>query len=962
MYKRASSYISTSTCIGVVMVIGLFFFITSCFHSKLPSLDELPQDALTIGLDKPLPMDPKVKAGELDNGLHYYIRKNTEPKNRAELRLVINAGSILEDEKQQGLAHFIEHMAFQGTEQFEKQKILDYMKSIGMKIGSGINAFTGQEQTIFKLQLPTDDVDNLITALRILRDWATGIKFDPEEIESERKIVIEEWRQSQGAKVRVRDEIVPIILKDSMYARRLPIGTLENLQNFRHEDLIRFYRDWYRPDLMAVIAVGDFDTAIMDKLINEQFHSIPIPEKPIEKISFPIPEHDETLYAIAADPELTESRVTIYYKSPKKYDLTVGGTRKGFVEDLYIEMLNARFDELSLRPDPPFTGAGSKQTDLVRPLTTYIMQATVLENGIERGFESMLAESVRIARFGFTPGEFDRKKMFIMRRLALLYENRESLPSSFFTEIITKGYLTGEFLPDIEFLLALARRFMLEITLDEVNQAGRKLVNDSDRVIVVTLPEKPDITIPSLDSLKSILASIGDKDIEPYKDTSIDETLLTVLPKGCKVIEENEIEGGLTEWKLANGIRVILKPTDFKEDEVIFTGFKFGGTSLAGDDDFYSAATAGTVITASGLGEFNFDKLQKKLSNKVVNTTTQITDYMETVSGIGSSADLETLFQLIYMRITAPRADKAVYKIIEKQMEEQITNRLANPRVVFNDTFLRLLNSNHPRKEPLSLKMIDKMDLEKSLAFYKERFEDAGDFIFIFVGSFDSEQMRPLVETYIGALPGTGRNETWKDVGIRTTPRGIIKETVRRGLEPISTTRIAFTGDFIGIYDIYERGRFKTAIPILQNRLRNLLRESMGGTYSVKVDRVLTWLPVGNYMTVIEFSSDPERADELAKAIFSEIRSLKESGPTEGEVADAKQELLREYETGLEQNKYWLESLYTFFAAGVHEDASQILLYPDSIKAVTAESMQDTFQKYYDFENYIQVSLLPEVK
>ena len=362
------------------------------------------------------------------------------------------------------------------------------------------------------------------------------------------------------------------------------------------------------------------------------------------------------------------------------------------------------------------------------------------------------------------------------------------------------------------------------------------------------------------------------------------------------------------------------------------------------------------------MGEFNFNNLQKKLSNKIANVAPRINDYMETVSGNGSSTDLETMLQLIYLRMTEPRADKTMYKIIQKQMEEQITNRLANPREVFNDTFIRLLTSDHPRKQPLSLKMIEKMDLDKSLAFYKDRFEDAGDFIFFFVGSIYPEQIRPLVETYLGALPSTGRNETWKDVGIRTNPRGILKETVRCGIEQKSTTRIAFTGDFSGIYDIYERGRFKTAIPILQNRLRNVLRESLGATYNVSVDRVLTWLPTGCYIITIEFSSDPEHSDKLVQAVFSEIRALKESGPTEDEVTDARQELLHEHEINLEQNAYWITNLQTYFAANVHADASQILMYPDSIKEVTVESVRETFRKYYDMENYIHVTLLPEEK
>ena len=954
-------------------ILFLFLSISSCgTHTQPPpqkvsaTPEAAPQkvsvvsDPATIALDSELPTDPKLITGKLDNGITYYIRNNTEPANRAEIRLIINSGSILEDEKQRGLAHFLEHMAFQGTEHFEKQTIIDFMESIGMQMGSGINAATGLDETYYMLQLPTDNEINLATAFQILRDWATGIKFEPEEIESERKVVIEEWRMGQGASNRIQDKIIPVILKDSLYAKRLPIGTLENLKNFSNDDLIRFYKDWYRPDLMAVIAVGDFDTAAVEKFIYGQFNSIPAPENPKERKTYMIPEHSETLFAIATDPELQATTVSIYHKFPNDYDWTVGGFRQRLVESLYNAMLNERFNELSVKTDPPFMEAASIRSSLVRPEGVYILRASVQETGIERGLETLLVESERVARYGFTPEELERKKKTYLRALDQIYVNRKNRTSSSHAAEMTRSYLTGESIPGAEFEVPLQRRFIEGISLDEVNQVGEKWISDSNRVIILTAPEKEGLTIPTEADLKNILASATQKDITPYKPTIVEGLLLDTIPEGSNVIEERTLEGGLIEWKLENGIKVVLKPTDFKKDEIMFVGFSPGGTSLVSDADYIPAKTAGSLITTSGLGKFNIMELQKKLAGKVANVTPQISDYSEGISGNGSTADLETIFQLIYLRITEPRADKIIFNIIKNQSQQIIQNRTASPSNVFNDTFKRLLYSDHPRQQPPTLEMLDKMDLDKSFAFYKDRFSDAGDFTFIFVGSMDLDKMKPLVETYLGALPSTGREENWKNLGIRATPRGIIKEIARAGKEPKSSTRIAFTGDFDGIYDIKERERFRVTVPLLQKRLHDLIRESMGGTYNISVNCALTWLPAGCYIVTIDFTSDPERVNELTEAIFSEIKSFKASGPAENELADVKKAFLLTNETNLKQNAYWLGRLNSCYFAGVHPDASQILLYADAVKAVNVKEAQDSFKRYYDFENYIQVTLLPE--
>jgi len=954
-------------------ILFLFFFTASCSTHTAPqtqkvstSKDTATQkfsataDPATITLDSELPTDPNVTIGRLDNGITYYLLKNAKPANRADIRLIINSGSILEDEKQRGLAHFLEHMAFQGTEHFEKQAIVDFMESIGMRIGSGINAATGLDETYYMLQLPTDNEDNLETAFRILRDWATGIKFEPEEIESERKVVIEEWRQGQGAGNRIRNKIIPVLLKDSLYAERLPIGTLESLQSFNRDDLIRFYRDWYRPDLMAVIAVGDFDKSLIEKLIHEQFDSIPAPENPRKRKTYAIPEHDNTLFAIATDPELQETDISIYHKFPNDYDWTVGGFRQRVVEALYNSMLNERFNELSLKKDPPFMGALSSRSPLVRPEGAYVLEASVEDTGIERGLETLLVESERVARYGFTPEELARQKTSYLRSLDQIYANRESRPSSSHAAEMTRSYLTGESIPGVEFEVPLRRRFINGITLEEVNQVGEKWIGDSNRVIILTAPEKEGLIIPTVADLKNILASATEKDIEPYKITTVEGLLLDIIPEGSRITGKNELEGGLTEWKLANGITVVLKPTDFKKDEIMFVAMSKGGTSLASDEDFIPARTASMLMAVSGVGKFNIMDLRKKLTGKVASVIANIGEYQEGLTGAASPRDLETLFQLIYLTVTEPRADETIYNILKTQLHQRLQNKDSNPSTVFQETWNRLVYSNNPRKKPDSIEMLDKMDLAKSLEFYKDRFADTGDFIFIFVGSLDLEQMQPLVETYLGALPNTGREETWRDVGIRGVREGIVKETVYKGKEPRSTTRIGFDGYFPEIDDLFETRRFSASAQVLQDRLRKVIREIMGGTYSVPVHSAIVREPVGQYMITVDISTDPKRVDELVEAIFAEIKSLKEIGPTGEEVADVKQAMLRSYETGMEQNGFWLAGLASSYRRGIDPGAGQILMAPETTNALTAESVKRTFNKYYDTENYIQVTLMPE--
>jgi len=914
-------------------------------------------DAETRPLDRTIPVDSAVTVGKFANGLRYFIRENREPENRAQLRLVVNAGSILEDDDQLGLAHFLEHMAFNGTKNFEKHELVEFMESIGMRLGPEVNASTSFDETIYMLELPTDNSEYMTRAFQILRDWAHNMTLDSEEIDKERGVVIEEWRLGQGASSRLRDKYFPVLFKGSRYAERLPIGKKENLETFDPDVLRRFYRDWYRPDLMAVIAVGDFDSAQILELTRKYFEDQANPPNPRERKSYGVPDQDGTLYCIATDKETTSTGIAVYRKTEPIEDRTVGDYRQQIVEGLYNGMLNSRFAEIARKPDPPFIGAASSRGNLIRTKGVYALSASVLENGTQQGLKALFTEAERVAKFGFKPSELERQKIAVLRGMERAHTNRDNTPTGSFASEYTRAFLTGEPIPGIDYEYALYQRFIPEITLEEVNRVAQNFIRNDNRVVLLTGPDKEGLEMPDEAELAAVVDSVGDIEITPYVDTVSDQPLLADIPQGSKVVRTRSLEGGITEWKLANGIKVVLKPTDFDKDQVLFTGFSPGGTSLASDDDYVPASTASLLISNSGIGKFNLIELRKLLTGKVASATPFISTYEEGVSGSASLKDLETMFQLIYLRFVAPRADDTLYQLWLAQNRQAIENREADPMTVFNDAFTRIITQNHPRMRPPTVEMLEKSDLKESLEFYKDRFADTDDFIFVFVGSFDPAQMKPLVERYLGALPATDRKEKWRDIGVRP-PKGVIQENVYKGTEPQSQTRIAFTGKF-DYGKQAERTGIRALAMTLETRLRDIVREELGGTYSIGVSAGISWLPRESYTITISFGSDPERTDELVRTILDEIENLKKNGPTAQQVSDTREAMLRAFETSLQENRTYLAQLTSDYRRG-EEPGKSLRTYPSSVRQLTPASLGSAARKYFNMKNRIRVTLMPE--
>ncbi len=706
---------------------------------------------------------------------------------------------------------------------------------------------------------------------------------------------------------------------------------------------------------MAVVAIGDFDRDSVESLIREHFSELARPGTPRPRAVYPVPDHDETLVAIAADREATESRVSIYYKQPLRRTQTESAYRRLIVERLYNRMLNDRLFELTQQPDPPFLYGSSGQGRLIRSKEVYVLGAVVEDGGVERGLDALLREAERVARHGFTTTELDRHKLELLRVVERNYAEREKTNSSSYAYEYVSAFLMGDPVLGVDAEYEMHQRFLPEIRLEEVNRLAREWLVDRNRVILVSVPENGS-PVPSESALMATFEAVKDRDIAPYVD-EVDDTPLVAEPPvpGWIVSEHRDDELDVTTWELSNGARVILKPNDFKDDEVLFRASSPGGTSLARDDDYIAASTAADVVSVGGLGAFSLVELQKKLSGKAVGVGPSIGPLYESLAGSASPEDLETLFQLIYLTFTSPRRDSTAYLAFRTQIDAVLSNRSVSPADAFQDTLTVTLSQHHFRARPPTRDVYEEMNLDKSLEFYRDRYSDAGDFTFIFVGSFNVARLRPLVEHYLASLPSNGRVETWRDVGIRP-PEGVVERVVRSGVEPKSRTHIVFTGPLE--FSRENRYALEALAEVLQIRLRERLREDMGGTYSVSVGSLAERDPVASYSLSISFGADPGRLDELAAVVFDEIDSLRARGASPTEVDKVRESQRRTLETSLKQNNYWLWRLLAADRLGL--SPREVLDTSSLIESLTPEMIRVAAQKYLLPDNYVRVSLYPE--
>ena len=906
--------------------------------------------------------------GVLSNGLSYYIKHNEEPRDRAQIALVVKAGSVLEEEDQRGLAHLAEHMAFNGTERFAKQEIVEYLESIGSTFGADLNARTGFDDTLYFLEIPTDDPEITETAFQILSDWAYAVSFDPVEVDLERDVVLEEWRQSQGFYSRLEDNLFQLIFGSSHYADRSPIGLPEVIETAPVERLRDYYERWYRPDLMAVVAVGDFDTEVIEAKVKQHFAPPPEGEANQERAavapstdrpSFDIPGHEAPRIEVFTDSESPGTQFVLVRKLAPDMGQDQAAFRRTVVERLAFMMLNARlFERGEVAADPPYLLAQAGRSPYVEPLDIMTFAALVEPDGVEVGLAAVLEELQRIRQHGFTDGELAREKDNLLRSVESLYKQRDQIPSRRFVDEYADHFLSGTPAPGIEAEWELYQELLPQISLAEFDALAEFWAQPEDTALLVVRPEETDVNSDSelTEATLAQLETASTLNVEPYADVFDDVPLLATLPTPGSITEEEQIASiDALKWTLSNGITVVAKQTDFRNDEVVFRAFSPGGHSLAANEDHVSALYAAQLVSGSGVGPHDNVTLDKLLAGKRVSVSPYIGELFEGFGGNASPEDMETMFQLITLYATAPRLDPAFFSRYESRLRSVAETRAAQPDAVLFDTANTVLSQDHFRRRPLTVELLEELSLERAEAVYADRFADLGDATFVFLGAFDWENLRSLTATYLASLPTTGRAEQWRDVGV-DPPMGLEDHVVRSGIEPRSNTVLVFAGEME--WSRQEALALTVAGEMLGIRLRERVREELGGTYSIGVNAAGSrLLPDPEYQVSIIFGSDPSRAEELFGEVMEEVAWLRAGG--EQKYLDTVKELLRtSRQEQLRDNGFWLSQIQATVQRG--ESFTQIVGFDELLDELTLEDVAAVALRYLTEDRYVRVVLLPD--
>ncbi|MFO7659024.1 MAG: insulinase family protein [Bacteroidales bacterium] len=916
--------------------------------------------ALVVNAQTPdirqLPVDSKVKIGTLDNGMKYYIRKNSRPENRLEMRLVVKAGSILEDEDQRGLAHFIEHMCFNGTKNFEKNKLIEYLQSLGIEFGPEINAYTSFDETVYMLTLPADSAKIIETGFQVMEDWAHQVTFDTTEINKERGVIIEEWRINRGAFQRMIDKVLPVLLKGSKYSERLPIGKKEIIETADRETMKRFYDDWYRPDLMAFIIVGDLDIDKTEAKIKSQFGNLQPPQKPRIREVFEIPPHKEPYAVVATDKESPVTVASVYYKSKSPDFKTYDDYRKTLMFNLFTGMLNQRLAELKEQPNPPYINAGSAFGQFIGEMHAFTISALVSDTGVQKGLQALIAENERIRRHGFTESEFERSKKIILNQYEKSYNERDKSESSAYASEYTRNFLNEEPVPGIEFEYDFVKNILPGITLPEINALSKQFITQENSVVVVQAPEKEGVKIPDEEELLAIAREAKNLALEPYQDKKTGTELMAEKPERGRILfTKKSPEIGVTEYKLSNGAKVILKNTDFKNDEILFTAESPGGQSLVPDSFHHSALHASSIMNESGLADYSKTDLQKLLAGKTVALSSNIGMYSESLSGHSSPKELETLMQLIYLKFTSPRKDENAYRSYISKIKAYYKNVLSDPFKYFSDSYRRIKTQDHPRVSHIpSDTDIDKINLDKAYDIYKERFADASGFNFYFVGAIDPDSVKPFIETYLASLPSLKQAESFKDLGIRQ-PDGKTDTAIYKGADPKSLVAISFDNELT--WNEKDDFLFSVFGQILDRKYIEILREEMSGVYGVSASAGMEKIPYEHASLEIYFPCSPDNTDSLTNTALKQIQKIQAEGVSEEDIATAKEIQRRSIEESLKTNGYWLGKLQQVYR---HKLTPQVLVdHQKVLEFITTDEIK-RIANLFDTNTYLRAVLYPE--
>jgi len=915
--------------------------------------------AAPLNLKDPLPIGPQVKVGKLANGLTYYIQRNRLPQQKLELRLVVKAGSILEDDDQRGLAHFTEHMAFNGSRNFRKHELVSYLQSTGVKFGADLNAYTGFDETVYVLPVPAERPQDIDKAFLVLQDWAQGLTLNDADIDKERDIVLEELRLGKGAGDRMQKVLMPKIYNGSRYAERLPIGKEDTLRNFQPDALRRFYRDWYRPDLMAVVVVGDIDPAQAEQLVKRHFAGLKNPDHPRPRTYAAIPARTDSEALVVTDKEAGPAGILIRYPvQPYQERATVGGYREQLIEALFGGMLNARLQELAQLPAPPFLGASSALSRLTPRYRSYNAAASLAAGGATAAIDALVQENERARRYGFTNAELERVKKTLIRTYERAWNERDKTDSAVLAGEYMRHFLEGESIPGIAAEYRYVTELVPGIGLEEVNAWARATIPaDSSKLVVYTGPTRPDAALPSGAQLLAAVTAAERRDVRAHDEKAVAGVLMEQPPAPGSIVQEtHDAHLGLTRLTLSNGVKVMLKPTTFRNDQVLMSAARFGGQSLFDEKDMFSARYADTIVAAMGLKDFSPLDLRKVLAGKAAAVNAGLGNNTDVVAGVAGAADIETMLQMAWLKFAGVRRDEDLYKsFIGKQME-LARNRLSQPGARFGDTVVATLYGNNPRA-PRALRPEDiaRIDLDRAIDIYRQRFSSAKDLTFIFVGSFDVAAIKPLLATYLGSLPVPAIPTAYRDLGLRPV-KGVVKREVKSGTEDKSTVSLTFTGP--AEVSEMEELRLSALTEVMNIRIIDVLREKLGLIYGGGMEGSMTRVPYAHYTVGVTLPTGPKNVDKVLQATFAEIERMRTQGPDQGDLDKVKANWLQTYRKSLQENGYWLAMLQTSLTEGT--DPRTILSFDKEVQSLNVADLKRTAQRYLNPENYVQVVLNPE--
>jgi zinc protease len=909
--------------------------------------------------DERVKTDPTFKVGKLSNGLTYYIKKSSNPKDLADFYIIQNVGAILEDDDQNGLAHFLEHMAFNGTKNFPDKRLLDYFQSIGVKFGANINAYTAKDETVYYLAaVPTTRRTIVDSALLALHDWSSFITLDNKEIDNERGVIREEWRMRSGDGTRLKRTIEQAIYQGSKYAIRDVIGDTAVVNNCKYQTLKDYYHKWYRPDLQAIVIIGDIDPSVIETRIASIFSDITKPENPALRPTFDLPDNKAPIYCVAGDPEAKNCNVRIYHKYapfPREKKETEEYIRYQTINQIIENVITDRLGEIQKDIDPDFINSKVRIGDLVPSKRLFFVGVTTKNNAMARGYQRMLTEIKRIKQFGFTASEVDVVKKNILRSYESSYAERESRKNDIYVTSAKNHFLNGDPLVNIEDQYEWHKKNLDKISIDEINQVAADYITDDNNVIVATGPLNNNVSLITVDSLKAIAAKVESSNVEPYKDKVAIKPLMTQIPvRGTIKKETVNVELGTTEWLLSNGVKVVVKPNDLRKDQITFSGFSKGGYASSTLDNLPSAYYASSFINSSGVAEHSAADLKRILSGTKIAIQPEVSEFYEGITGYASPKDVEKMFQLINLYIAKPRIDTSLCISIINRKKAAAENDLNSSKNALADTINQVLFNRSPYRYHENGKFLDKIDPLKSFEFYKECFASMNGFTFIFTGNININELKSYVETYIASIPSNGKKHNWKDNGKRLATQNYTVHFASSMPTEKTAIYLAYVNE--NKFDLPTKIASSALAYDLRMRFLATLREKEGGTYDVTVRSNLQFEPIPQSFIAIRFDTDPKIADRMLGLLYNEVNNLLKEGVSDEYLKRIKESAIKNYKKDIQSPAYWQDVLTTYYIKGLNINKD----YEKIVSELTSETILKAARTIISKGRLVEIVMKPQ--